>query len=275
MLLFSELQIDRRTIALQGLPDRLNGLKVVQLSDFHADGFLLTEAQLNATIVAANQAQADLILLTGDYVSRNPEPIAQLAPQLARLRSRYGTFACLGNHDLIYPHAKRDITAALTAVGIPVLWNEVTYPCGEGLALIGLADFWHRDFQPGPVLETVAPTIPRLVMSHNPDSAAVLQQWRVDLQLSGHTHGGQLVLPGIGNLAAIAARFGGQLPTNLQKRIPGLRSCLRVVKNWDWVQGYHRVGENQLYVNRGLGSYPPGRLFCPPEVTVITLTTAH
>jgi uncharacterized protein len=272
MLLSSPIQVDRLTIPIRNLPDRLRGLKIVQMSDFHYDGLFLKEDLLNDAIVAANQAQADLIVLTGDFVSRKTDWITALTAQLARLRSRYGTFGVLGNHDLIMPHARRDIIAALQAVDIPVLWNQVVYPCGgEDFALVGLPDFWSKEFNPASVFDTLDPAIPRLVLSHNPDSAAVLKQWRVDLQLSGHTHGGQLVLPGIGNLAAIAAKFGDYLPASIQKNIPGLRSAKRVVKNWDWVQGRHDVGTNQLYVNRGLASYPPGRLFCPPEVTIITL----
>ncbi len=271
MLPPSPIQVDRLTIPIRNLPDRLRGLKIVQMSDFHYDGLFLKEDLLNDAIVAANQAQADLIVLTGDFVSRKTDWIAALAAQLARLRSRYGTFAVLGNHDLIMPYARRDIIAALHAVDIPVLWNEVVYPCGNGFALVGLPDFWSKEFNPERVFAQIDPAIPRLVLSHNPDSAATLKRWRVDLQLSGHTHGGQLVLPGIGNLTAIAAKFGDYLPAAVQQAIPGMRSAKRVVKNWDWVQGRHDVGHNQLYVNRGLASYPPGRLFCPPEVTIITL----
>jgi hypothetical protein len=172
---------------------------------------------------------------------------------------------------LIYAHSRRTITQALTAADIQVLWNQVAYPCGDDLALVGLPDFWAQEFAPAAVLDRIPAEIPRLVLSHNPDSAAVLQKWRVDLQLSGHTHGGQIVIPGIGNLAAIAAQHYDRLPRLVQATFPLLRACQHVVKNWDWAQGYHAVGHNQLYVNRGLGTYPPGRLFCPPEVTVLSL----
>jgi predicted MPP superfamily phosphohydrolase len=63
-----------------------------------------------------------------------------------------------------------------------------------------------------------------------------------------------------------------KIPRKIRRYVPILRGgCAKVVKHWEWSQGFHRVGKNQLYVNRGLGTYPPGRLFCPPEVTIITL----
>jgi predicted MPP superfamily phosphohydrolase len=159
----------------------------------------------------------------------------------------------------------------LTETGVRVLWNEVATPLGEEFPIVGLADYWSREFAPETVLEAIDPAIPRLVLSHNPDTAAFLQAWRVDLQLSGHTHGGQVVIPGFGPAVRILDDFRQFLPETLRSRVPFGRQFDGVVKNWRFAMGLHRVGRNQLYVNRGLGTYFPGRLFCPPEVTVITL----
>jgi predicted MPP superfamily phosphohydrolase len=115
------------------------------------------------------------------------------------------------------------------------------------------------------------PKTPRLVLSHNPDSAEPLQQWRVDLQLSGHTHGGQIVIPGFGPAPVLLKMIQQKLPKSVQRRLSYVNTVVRVVEHWEWAQGLHQVGRNQLYINRGLGTYPPARLFCPPEVTVITL----
>jgi uncharacterized protein len=274
------LQIDRLTIPIANLPPHLHGMTIAQMSDFHYDGngrdggLMLADALLQQAIVAANQARPDLIFLTGDFISHRPAPIYQLAPKLAALRSRYGIFAVLGNHDLIERTSRAEITTALTKADIQVLWNQVVYPCGEDLAIVGMPDFWSKEFRPSAIFPAIRETIPRLVLSHNPDSAAVLQQWRVDLQFSGHTHGGQIVIPGIGNMSAIVAQQYDHLPRWVKQTFPFLRTAQRVVAHWEWVSGLHPVGPNQLYVNRGLGTYPPGRLFCPPELTIVTLVAA-
>ncbi|MBE9127759.1 MULTISPECIES: metallophosphoesterase [unclassified Coleofasciculus] len=265
------LSVDKITIAIANLPPSLRGTKLVQLSDLHYDGFRLSDKMLIEAIEVSNQAEPDLVLLTGDYITDNPEPIHQLVLRLKNLESRAGVYAVLGNHDFLVRHAQSIVTQALTSIGIQVLWNQIAYPLGAGLPFVGLADFWSREFNPAPVMNQLDPKLPRIVLSHNPDTAEFLQQWRVDLQLSGHTHGGQVVIPGFGPAALLLPILRRNLPRCLHRYVPFLRECSTVVKHWEWTQGMHQVGANRLYVNRGLGTYAPGRLFCPPEVTVITL----
>ncbi len=264
------LSIEEVTVAIADLPASLQGTKLVQLSDLHYDGLRLSEDLLAQAIEASNQAEPDLVLLTGDYITDDPDPIHPLVHRLKHLQSRAGICAVLGNHDLCYHHSKAQVTDALTSIGVKVLWNEVAYPLGSELPVVGLADFWSREFNPAPVMSQLNPNTPCIVLSHNPDSAEPLQQWRVDLQLSGHTHGGQIVIPGFGAAPVLLQKLQPKLPKSVQRWIP-YRQYVRVVKHWEWAQGLHQVGKNQLYTNRGLGTYRPGRLFCPPEVTVITL----
>ena len=269
------LSIEYLTLAIAGLPETLKGSTLVQLTDFHYDGLLLSEQLLTQVIETTNQVRPDLVVLTGDFVTHNPKPIYKLAQRLKGLQSRAGIYAVLGNHDLYFPDSKQEITQALTDVGIKVLWNQVAYPLGTGLALVGLADFWSSEFAPAPVMNQLDDNIPRIVLSHNPDSAEMLQQWRIDLQLSGHTHGGQVVIPGLGSVPTWVHASRERIPKFLWPWIPFLEAKWpRVVKHWEWAQGLHQVGSNNLYVNRGLGTFPPGRWNCPPEVTVITLVEA-
>lgn len=265
------LSVEKVTVAIADLPTSLQGTKLVQLSDFHYDGLRLSENMLAQAIEATNQAEPDLVVLTGDYVTDDPDRIKPLVQRLKHLQSRAGVYAVLGNHDLCYRRSKAQVTETLTSIGVRVLWNEVAYPLGSELPFVGLADFWSREFNPAPVMNQLDPKKPCIVLSHNPDSAEPLQQWRVDLQLSGHTHGGQIMIPGYGPAPVLLQKLQPNLPKSVQRWIPYMKACVRVVKHWEWAQGLHQVGKNQLYINRGLGTYRPGRLFCPPEVTVITL----
>ncbi len=289
-LLSGGLVVEQITVEITGLPPALVGKTIAQLSDLHFDGLRLSDEMLAEAIAVCNRFQPDLVALTGDYVTDDPTPIAELASRLQRLSSRYGTYAVLGNHD-IYPAGSREqVTQALEQVEIQVLWNQVAYPFGPELPVVGLADLWSKQFQPAEVMTQLDPQTPRLVLSHNPDTAAPLSQWRVDLQLSGHTHGGQIALPGLGPIPTWYQMFRRYVPKSLRPWIPYMREdCYRVVRHWEWAQGLHQIpaqiaeaqdaaqnhaaqpAYNQLYVNRGLGTYLPGRLFCPPEVTLITL----
>ena len=271
VIITEPLKIERATIAIANLPISLSGIKIVQLSDLHYDGIHLSEKLLAQAIEVSNLENPDLVAITGDLVTDDPQPIEALASKLKKLNSRVGIYVCLGNHDNISLASRQEIINALTEVGIKVLWNEIVYPLGKELAIVGLADYWSREFNPKLIFEQIAPNIPRLVLSHNPDSAKILKKWRVDLQLSGHTHGGQIVIPGYGAAPVLLQQVRKKTPKFVSHFIPYLRVCSQVVKHWKWSEGWHQVDKNQLYVNRGLGTYSPGRFFCPPEVTVITL----
>ena len=273
-LLSGALSIEKLTVKISNLPPSLAGLKLVQMSDFHYDNGLLSEKMLSEAIAVSNAAKPDLVILTGDYVNTIAKPIHQLALRLKNLESRYGVYAILGNHDIYYPTSKSEITNALTNVGINVLWNQIAYPVGEKLPLVGLADFYAKEFNPEAIMDQLDSTTPRIVLSHHPDTAEILKKWRVDLQLSGHSHGGQIVIPGLGPAMIYYAKIVKKIPKKIRRKLPFLRKTHSILRHWQWSQGLHKVGNNQLYVNRGLGTYFPGRLFCPPEVTIIILKTA-
>ena len=270
------LTVESVTIPIRDLPQRLQGTVIVQLSDFHYDGKRLPKKVLRDAIATIPTLNPDLVVFTGDFITNEPDPIYQLAAQLSPIAKAFPTYAILGNHDNYWPMARGIITAALTDISVNVLWNQIAYPLGEDLALVGLADYYTRDFTPT-VLDQLPDSLPRIVLSHNPDTAEHMMPWRVDLQLSGHTHGGQIVVPGLGNLAQHWFKFRSQLPKPIRtSKIPYISDrCASLVRHWEWALGLHNIGENLLYVNRGLGSYAPGRLFCNPEITAIKLVVAH
>lgn len=270
--LTGSLKIERLNVAIADLPTHLRGTKLVQLSDFHYEKQGLSDKLLAEAIAASNHADPDLVLLTGDYVTQNPDCIYALTLQLKHLQSRRGIYGILGNHDIKMPHSKSTIIAAFEKIGIPILWNEVVYPLGSGLGVVGMAEVQSGQFNSRAVFPGIDASIPRIVLSHNPDTATYLQTLRVDLQLSGHTHGGQIILPKIGPLPAYLKDLRERIPKGWRQWIPYLsKDCYKIIERWEWSQGLHQVGNNQLYVSRGLGTYFPGRLFCPPEVTIITL----
>ena len=271
MIFTESIKVEKIAIAIKDLPSHLSGTKIVQLSDLHYDGIHLTTPILDRAIALSNDLNPDLVFITGDFVTDNPEPINELATHLRNLRSKYGVYGCLGNHDLVPNTAKQEIIEALGRIELKILWNEVIYPLGTELAIAGLPDFWSPEFKPATVLEQIPPDIPRIVLSHNPDSARVLKQWRVDLQLSGHTHGGQIVIPNYGPLVSVLPKIRQRVPRQLRNHLPYIRDCAKVTRHWNWSEGWHQVGRNQLYINRGLGTYFPGRINCPPEITLITL----
>lgn len=263
--------VEQVTVPITGLPRSLVGTTLVQLSDFHFDGARLAPQLLEAAIAQSNAFAPDLVVLTGDFVTLETEPIYELATYLQRLQSRFGVYGVLGNHDDYTLSGRLMVIDGLHRANVAVLWNEIAYPFGADLPLVGLADLWSGESNPA-ILQQLSPDIPRLVMAHNPDAADQLTDWRVDLQLSGHSHGGQIVLPRLGPLPAVIRRMRPYIPRMIRQRVRYFSDeCDRVMRHWEWASGLHQLGANQLYVNRGLGTYFPGRFRCSPELTVITL----
>lgn len=264
--------LEQVTVPIRNLPPALVGCRIVQLSDFHFDGQRLATSLLAAVVAQVNALDPDLVVLTGDYVTTESSPIFRLSAYLRQLHSRYGVVAVLGNHDNLSVGGRCTILRELNRIGVQALWNQVAYPLGPGLPVVGLADLWSTEFNPGPVIASLPQHLPRLVLCHNPDSAALLIPWRVDLQLSGHTHGGQIVLPLLGPAPALTQTLQLKLWQRLALRFPKVDPTqVRVVHHWQWASGLHGVGQNWLYVNRGLGTYAPGRFRCAPEVTLLRL----
>jgi uncharacterized protein len=250
------LKITRLQLPLRRLPSRFNGLRIVQLSDFHYDRYVDVRV-ITSAVRAANQLQPDLVVLTGDFVTQGPfsgqydppsardaEPCSQI---LSRLRSRLGIFAVLGNHD--YYTDPNVVAEILRSRGFRVLRNQsfAVEENGARLWIAGVNDVVAGADDLELALRKIPASEAVVLLAHEPDFADWVPPGRVDLQLSGHSHGGQIVLPVIG-----------------PPYLPPL------ARKYPW--GLRRLGPLTLYTNRGVGTITlPVRFNCPPEITLFTL----
>ena len=239
----NDLVIERRQIRLPGLA----GLRVVVMSDFHLEPYTKLPL-IERAVEKANALKPDLIVLPGDFITSNCEPMHDLAPALGKLKARLGVFATLGNHDCW--HDWRLVLKTLEAAGIPVLENRgVTLRHGaQPFYLAGLKSAWGSNPVLADALAARPSRLPTIVSMHEPDYADhIAPTGQVDLQLSGHSHGGQVRLPVVGALS---------LPSWGRR----------------YSYGLYQVRDLQVYTTRGIGTVGmPVRFLCPPEITEITL----
>jgi predicted MPP superfamily phosphohydrolase len=247
-------RIVRREIALRRWPARLEGFTVALLSDFHYDPHFSVHP-LRAAIGMVNGLRPELIVLAGDFVSvpllgdpaaaaSAAEPCAQL---LRQMQAPHGLWAVMGNHDAFTDPDR--VTSVLRAAGIQVLSNQ-SLPIerdGARFWLGGVDDVLGQTADLDATLHPVPADEAAILLAHEPDYADHVARYPVDLQLSGHSHGGQVRLPLLPPLF---------LPELARKYIWGL----------------YKIGGLTLYTNPGLGTVGvPVRWNCPPEITLLTL----
>jgi predicted MPP superfamily phosphohydrolase len=235
--------VTEETLPVAGWPTTLAGLRIGFLTDLHRSATVSHE--MIAGAVRAVMAHApDLVIVGGDYVTnRDRRYVHPAADALAGLSAPHGVFAVLGNHD-----DERDVTAALKGAHFEVLRDERTQLRirDEPVEIAGLRYWTHRVGEITRVLKGASPTL--MLVAHTPKRLIEAAALSVPLLLSGHTHGGQIVLPGLG---AIAAR---EFPV---------------------VAGSARRENTTVFVSRGVGTvYVPVRLNCPPEVAILTIQPA-
>jgi hypothetical protein len=237
-------------VRIEGLPHALDGYVIAQISDIHA-GTYVGERELREGLERVREARADLVVVTGDLVDLDKRFGPLVARMVADLAPRDGVTAVLGNHD--YYTGAVSVADALRDAGIDVLVDagKVVRPNdGGGFALLGVDDLRAKKHgRLGPRLDRALSMVPgglaRVLLSHQPQT---VERWpgQVALQLSGHTHGGQIN--------------------------PGFRLADLF---FDYVAGRYSVGGTTLYVNRGFGTVgPPSRVGAPPEVSRIVLVAA-
>ena len=239
-------------VPIAGLPDALHGFRIAQISDIHV-GPTIKGPYLQGIVDAVNRLQADLVAVTGDLVDGSVAELGGHVAPLAGLQSRHGTFFVTGNHE--YYCGAAAWTVELRRLGINVLMNQhvVLERAGASMVLAGVADYGAHHFDPSHRSDPVAAmrgapasAAVRILLAHQPRTAAAAQRAGFDLQLSGHTHGGQF--------------YPWVFLVRLQQ---------------PFTAGLHRLGTLWVYVSRGTGYWgPPKRLGAPSEITLLRLTQA-
>lgn len=232
--------VTHAALPVSGLPAALDGLRIALLTDFHLTGDSAAQ-DIRRAIDLAHAETPDLIVLGGDYVTQQDRRfITPCAELLQTLKAPLGVFGVLGNHD-----DDVEMSRELRRRGVEMLNDARTALTirGETLDLIGLR-FWTR--QPSDLARLMrGGTTTTMLLAHDPRRLVQATALNVPLMLSGHTHGGQIVVPGLGAVAA---------------------------KKFPVIQGMARRENTTAFVSRGIGTvYVPCRINCPPEVALLTL----
>ena len=235
-----ELEVTRATIPVAGLRPALAGLRIGLMTDVHRSRWVSHDDVAHA-VTRLMAERPDLIVLGGDYVTwGDRDYVRRSAEALAPLAAPYGVYGILGNHD-----DDHDMPAALTRNGVVMLKDARTHAIvrGEPLDLVGIRYWTRHGADIASLMRGAAGTI--VLLAHDPRRLAEASALSVPLVLSGHTHGGQVVLPLIGAVAA---------------------------QKFPVIAGVGRRDKTTMFVSRGVGTvYVPVRVNCPPEVAVLTL----
>jgi uncharacterized protein len=233
-------------ITLPKLDRAFNGYRIVQISDLHA-GNGIDRSQLEKVVDAVNAEHPDLVVITGDHITRIPKQHLELLDTLAKLRPRDLTISILGNHDVHNDPAP--VRQAIKQAGITLLENNIhtLNRNGATLHIAGVGDVFFKQDRLDLVLAQLPATGAAIMLAHEPDFAdKTAATRRFGLQLSGHSHGGQIRIP----------FYDGYVPSLAEK----------------YPLGRYQVGEMIQYTNRGIGLVKIAvRFNCRPEISVFDL----
>jgi hypothetical protein len=262
----AQVELVRVPVRIKQLPTQLQGLKIGLLTDFHAS-FIVSDKLIKASADLVMSERPDIIVLAGDFISGStkflsgsigefkPQYLERCAVALSHLKAPLGIYGVLGNHDFWSGSAAVGAICDTLSKRVGVTWLRNTSvelnKAGAPFHLLGVDDYWESSCSLAAACKGINSDSIKILLSHNPDinDDISLSNERVDLVLSGHTHGGQVVVPFLGQ-PVMPSKFG-------QK----------------YRHGLVREGERQTYVSRGVGCLlAPIRLNCMPEATVLTLT---
>lgn len=241
------LEIEEVSITLEKLPKKLDGFRLVHLSDIHHSP-QTDLSHIEKAVEIANGLKPDMFVLTGDYVSHETEYVEPVAEVIGRLESEHGSYACLGNHDH-WTDAEL-VTERLEAHGAKVLVNTGFRFTARDVSfwLCGVDDHMVKRTDLKAALLGSFPDEMKMLLAHNPVIVRQAARQGVDVMFSGHTHGGQVKI-----------RDKDKKPLRRRRLSSGL----------------HRRKDTQIYITRGIGTVVlPVRYQCPPEISLIELHAA-
>jgi hypothetical protein len=261
------------------LSSALHGMRIVQLSDIHASSFMPI-SQVRRAVAMANELNADLAVVTGDFITGSGDPIEACIAELSHLRAPLGVWGCNGNHE-IYAGAEALASELFRKNGMRLLRQEQSELRWNGLPfnLIGV-DYQRQRAASGEKLvmlqgveRLVRPGMPNILLSHNPNSFPRAAELGIDVSLAGHTHGGQVTVEILDHSLSPATLITPYIagfyarPLGAPSTAPDTDVCI-----FDITHALRQNPYAGIYVNRGLGTIgTPVRLGVPPEITIHTL----
>jgi predicted MPP superfamily phosphohydrolase len=243
-----QLHIHRKTLRMPRLPAQLNGLSIAHLSDLHMIGNL-TEPFYDEVVAATNALDADLVCISGDILEKTC-CLPWIPRTFGRLQARHGKFFILGNHERRLPDAQ-PLRDALVAAGLADLGGRCeSITIDEATILLAGNEVpWFGNAPEIPLAFRNPHSAFRILLSHSPDQLYLARRDDFDLMLAGHTHGGQIRLPGLG--ALISPSWHG----------------------WRYAGGLFHEPPTVMHVSRGISGTEAIRLNCPPEIALLVLVT--
>lgn len=241
-------QLNEVSIRVPNLPVDLQGLRLVQITDIHLSPFL-TAKEFARAIDMANETKPHIVLVTGDLITRQGDPLDACIAELARLRGEAGALGCLGNHE-VYTDTEDYVTAQGKRIGIDFLRHEAR-SLKFGTARINFVGVDYQQFRSPYLVGAEALVVPgqlNVMLSHNPDVFETAVRKGFDVTISGHTHGGQVNVELLHHNWNVAQTFT------------------------PYVRGLYERGKSSIYVSSGIGTIGvPVRVGAPPEVSLIKL----
>lgn len=247
-----EFEIIRKTITIPNLPEKFKGFTIGMMSDIHSSVFMNKE-DMSGYVRSMNELKTDMIVVTGDFVNSKTEEVYPFAEAFSELRAEHGVYGCLGNHDFFTKNVEL-VAKKIDECGVRLLRNDAVKIQKDGtfFNLVGVDDIG-RNVDPADYMNKALAFAkndqPKILLCHKPYYFQQAKDLGIDLTLSGHTHGGQVVFGVVDStrisLATLASKY---------------------------ISGLYTLGSSNLYVNNGIGfTGLPVRINCPAELTVITL----